>query len=101
MRTLGSEVAGGRWGRSLFAGGLSGSFPAGGVAVLVCCTALSFGVMRPGPVRALAQAHAYLIIPSPSTHPIGERARPTGSRWSWVGRGNCGKSSDKTMFLIS
>jgi len=37
MRTLGGEVARGRWGRSLFGGSLSESFAAAGVAVLVCC----------------------------------------------------------------
>jgi hypothetical protein len=39
MRTPGGEVIGGRRGRSLSDGGLSESFSADGVAVLVCCTA--------------------------------------------------------------
>jgi hypothetical protein len=39
MRTLGGEVACGRWGRSLSDGGLSESFAVGRVAVLSCCTA--------------------------------------------------------------
>ena len=39
MRTPGGEVTRGRWRRSLSGGGLSESFSADGVAVLVCCTA--------------------------------------------------------------
>jgi hypothetical protein len=42
MRTRGAEVVGGRWGRSLFAGGLSKSSSADGVAVLLYCAALGF-----------------------------------------------------------
>ena len=40
MRTLGAEVARGRWGRSLVGGSRPEAFPAVRVAVLVCCTAL-------------------------------------------------------------
>jgi hypothetical protein len=40
MRTPGTEVFRGRWGRSLSAGSLSEAFAADGVAVLLCCTAL-------------------------------------------------------------
>jgi hypothetical protein len=46
MRTLGGAVVRGRWGRSLFGGGLSESSVADDVAVLVCCTALRLVVMR-------------------------------------------------------
>jgi hypothetical protein len=51
MRTLGSEVARGRWGRSPVDGGLSESFSAGRVAVLSCCTAPSRARMQHGPRR--------------------------------------------------
>jgi len=37
MRTLGSEVARGRWGRSLSGGRLLAAFEGAGVAVLLCC----------------------------------------------------------------
>jgi hypothetical protein len=40
MRTLGAEVVRGRWGWSAVGGRLTKPFVVGGVAVLVCCTAL-------------------------------------------------------------
>ena len=40
MRTLGSEVAGGRWGRPPFGGSSSEAFAVDDVAVALCCTAL-------------------------------------------------------------
>jgi hypothetical protein len=38
MRTLGGEVAGGRWGRSAAGGSLSKPLAVGDVAVFECCT---------------------------------------------------------------
>ena len=54
MRTPGSEVARGRWGRSLVGSSLSEAFPVSRVAVLVCCTVLVRVGLRPGPVYSSA-----------------------------------------------
>jgi hypothetical protein len=49
MRTLGGEVVGGRWGRSLVGGSLSEAFWAARVAVFLCCLALDLLIMRRHP----------------------------------------------------
>jgi hypothetical protein len=46
MRTLGTEVARGRWGRSLVGGSRLEAFPVARVAVLVCCTAFGLVAAR-------------------------------------------------------
>jgi len=46
MRTLGSEVVRGRWGRSAIGRRQTKSLIADEVAVLVCCTPLGVAVMR-------------------------------------------------------
>ena len=67
MRTPGSGVAEGRWGRSLVAGGLSKALSVYSVAVLLCCTVLGRVIMRHGlksRINSLSLATALILAPS-------------------------------------
>ena len=53
MRTLGGEVIGGRWGRSVVGRSPLRLLAVGGVAVLKCCTALAWPVAGTARSRGL------------------------------------------------
>jgi hypothetical protein len=66
MRTLGGKVVARRWGRSPHVlGGLSETFKADCVAVLLCCTALGVAVMPHGQ-RRWVSCHALATDTAPS-----------------------------------
>jgi len=78
MRTLGTEVARGRWGRSAVGRSQTRSLIADGVAVLVCCTPL--GVAVSGRSEAADEKPERLMVRDERWAAAGSRVRRRGDR---------------------